>query len=309
MPEKSIDLAVVGAGPAGITAALYAKRKALKVRIFDSEAAGGQTSLAVWVENYPGLGRIKGFDLMQKMAKHLEEFGVEIEEAAEVTGIEKKGKLFEVDINNGEEKVEAKAVILATGSKYKVLDVPGEKELYGKGISYCATCDGLAFKGKTVAVVGAGNSGANAALFFADICKKVFLIEWAEKPNFDEIYKKPLEEAKVEMLFGTAVAAIEGKKKVSGLRLKPAKGGNGESLAVDGVFVYIGMQPKNSLAKKLGLKLDKKGYVEVNERKETGLPGLFVAGDITGEQAQTIVAAGSGAIAATSSFEFVKGLK
>ncbi len=306
---KAIDIAIVGAGPAGMTAALYAKRKALKVRIFDSGAAGGQTALAVWVENYLGFGRIKGFDLTQKMAKHLEDFDIEIEEAAEVTGISKKGKGFELDINNGEERVEAKAVVLATGSKHKMLNVPGEKEFYGKGVSYCATCDGPAFKGKRVAVIGAGNSGANASLFFAGISSKVFLIEFDEKPAFDAIYSKHVKEAGVEMFLGKQVVAIEGKKMVSGLKLKGRAGGKDESLAVDGVFVYIGMTPRNGLAKKLGLKLDEKGFVKANGLGESSQPGIFIAGDATGELAQVVVAAGSGAIAATTVFEFVKGLR
>lgn len=309
MGEKEIDVAIVGAGSAGITAALYAKRKALGVRIFDSGAAGGQTAEAVWVENYPGIGRIRGMQLMQKMASHLKGFGVEVEEAAEVTGIEKKEGLFELDINNGEEKVGARAVILCTGSKYRMLNVHGEKELYGKGVSYCATCDGPGFKGKAVAVVGAGNSGANAALFFGEICKKVFLVEYAETPGFDAIYGKPLHEAGIEMVMNTRVSGIEGKESVQAVKLKNRKSGEEKTIDVDGVFIYIGMQPRNGLAKQLGLDLDEHGYVAVNEGNATSMPGVFAAGDITGELAQTVVAAGSGAIAATSAFEFVKGLK
>jgi len=306
--NEEIDVAIVGAGVAGITAALYAKRKALSVRLFESKALGGQAAEAVWVENYPGVTKAKGAQLMQRMSEQLKEFGVEAEEAAEVTGIEKKGNLFELDINKGEEKLQAKSVVLCTGGKYRLLNVPGEKELYGKGVSYCATCDGPAFKDKTVAVVGAGNSGANAALFFAEICKKVYLIEFSEKPGFDSVYEKPLKETKVELMTNTQVVGIEGEKHVTGIKYKD-KSQEEKRLAVDGVFIYIGMQPNNELAKKLGLKLNEKGYVSVNQSNKTSMEGVFAAGDITGQLAQIVVAAGSGAIAATTAFEFLKGLK
>ena len=307
--NKLVDVAIIGAGPAGLTAALYAKRKALTLRIFESEAVGGQAALAVWVENYPGFKKIRGSELMQQIADHLKQFGVEAEEAAEVTAIGKKETYFELDINKGEERALAKAVILCTGSKYKMLNKPGEKEFYGKGVSYCATCDGPGYKGKTVAVVGAGNSGANAALFFSGICKKVFLVEFAEKPGFDAVYQKPLEESRVELVFNTEVTAVEGKEHVEGIRTRERKTGKEERIAVDAVFVYVGMQPRNKLAKQFGLKLDKRGFVSVNEHNETSLAGVFAAGDITGELDQVVVAAGSGAVAANSVFEFVKGLK
>ena len=310
MREEIIDVAIIGGGPAGITAALYAKRKALSVKVFEAKAVGGQTADAIWVENYPGIKKIRGMELMQKMAEHLKEFGVEPEEAAEVTGVKKKGELFELDIEDGEEKLLAKSIIICTGSKYRELGVPGEKELYGKGVSYCATCDGPGFKDKTVSIVGAGNSGANAALFFAGICKKVYLIEFGEKPGFDSVYEQPLKgEAKIELMLNTQVTGIEGKEKVNGIKLKDRKGGEEKVLSVDGIFVYIGSVPQNKIAKQLGLKIDEKGFVAVDKGNAAGVKGVFAAGDITGELAQTIVAAGSGAIAATSVFEFVKGLK
>ncbi len=310
MGEETVDVAIIGGGPAGITAALYAKRKALSVKLFESKAVGGQTADAIWVENYPGVKKIRGMELMQKMAEHLKEFGVEPEEAAEVTGVKKNGELFELDIEDGEEKLLAKSIIICTGSKYKELGVPGEKELYGKGVSYCATCDGPGFKDKIVAVVGAGNSGANAALFFAGICKKVYLIEFGEKPVFESVYAQPIKaESKIEVMINTQTVGIDGREKVNGIKVKNRKSGEEKVLAVDGIFVYIGSVPQNKIAKQLGLKLDEKGFVTVNKGNAASVKGVFAAGDITGELAQTIVAAGSGAIAATSIFEFVKGLK
>ncbi len=310
MSEEIVDVAIIGGGPAGITAAIYAKRKALSVKLFESKAVGGQTADAIWVENYPGIKKINGMELMQQMSEHLNEFGVEPEEAAEVTGVKKTGELFELDIENGEEKLLAKSIILCTGSKYRELGVPGEKELYGRGLSYCATCDGPGFKDKVVAVIGAGNSGANAALFFAGICKKVYLIEFGKKPVFDSVYSKPLkEESKIELMVNMQTVGIEGKEKVKGIKIKDMKNGAEKVIPVDGVFVYIGSVPQNALAKQLDLKIDRKGFVEVDKGNKASISGVFAAGDITGELAQTIVAAGSGAVAATSVFEFVKGLK
>lgn len=305
---NAIDVAVVGAGPAGITAALYAKRKGLKVRIFESAAAGGQAADAVMVENYPGLPKMKGAQLMQKMAESLKAFGVEPEEAFGITGIEKKGGLFELELEGGEERVLAKAVILCTGAESRKMNVPGEKELQGRGVHYCAMCDGPSYRGKIVAVIGAGNSGANAALFFAGICKKVFLIDCCSEPAFDGIYKNYLEKAGVQLLLERKVDAVLGEKKVEALKLKGIATGKEETLKFDAVFVYIGMLPRNALAKMLGAKIGKRGFVETGCDCRTNVPGLFAAGDLNGGVAQIVVAAGSGAIAAVSAFEFVKGL-
>ena len=309
MGERKIDVAVVGAGPAGITAALYAKRKELKVRLFESAAAGGQAANAVFVENYPGLPKMNGMLLMQKMAESLKAFGVEPEEAFGITGIEKKGNVFELEIEGGEERVEAKAVILCTGAENRKMNVPGENELYGRGVHYCATCDGPFYRGKIVAVIGAGNSGANAALFFAGICKKVFLIDCCSEPAFDGIYKGYLEKAGVKLLLERKVEAILGEKRTEALKVKGIGTGKEETLKVDAVFVYIGMLPRNNLAKMLGAKLDKMGFVEVDSSGQTSVAGVFAAGDLDGGVAQIVVAAGSGATAAVSAFGFVKGLK
>jgi thioredoxin-disulfide reductase len=309
MPASNqIDVAIIGAGPAGISAAIYAKRKALSVRIFESGAAGGQAAEAFVVENYPGIERLHGAELMQKMAQHLHGFGVEIEEAAAVTDIKNlgKGKGFELEINKGEEKAQAKAVILCTGSEYKMLNVPGEKEFYGKGVSYCATCDGPFLKGKTVAVIGSGNSGVNAALFFSAICKKTYLIEFLPKPTCDGILCQALSKSNVELLANTEVIAINGGKEVEKVKVKDRASGKEKEIAIDGVFIYAGMKPRNELAKKLGLRLDENGYIVVDRKKMASIQGVFAAGDIAGELAQIVVAAGSGAIAATSAFEYLK---
>ena len=309
MPEKQpaiVDVAIVGAGPAGITAALYAARKALSARVFEAEAVGGQVAEAIWVENYPGIPKISGAELMRKMADQLRSFGVEIEEAAEVTGIRKAQGGFELEINSGEEKVSAKTVIICTGSRHVPLGIPGEKKFFGKGVFYCATCDGPLFKDKTVAVIGGGNCGVNAALFFSGICKKTYLIEFMPKPNFDAVYSAPLRKSKVEFLLNTQLTEIIGKESVEQIKVKDRSSGKERAISLDGVFIYIGLQPKSELAKKAGLKVDAKGYVSVGSGKMSSVPGIFAAGDVCGDLAQLAVSVGAGAVAATSAFDYLK---
>jgi len=311
MPEKQpaiVDVAIVGAGPAGITAALYAVRKALSVRVFEAEAVGGQVAEAIWVENYPGVPKISGAELIRRMAEQLRSFGVEIGEAAEVTNIKKTGagNFFELEINSGEEKVSAKAVIICTGSRHVPLGIPGEKKFFGKGVFYCATCDGPLFKDKSVAVIGGGNCGVNAALFFSGICKKTYLIELMPKPNFDAVYSVPLRKSKVEFLLNTQLTEIIGKDSVEKIKVKGRSSGEQRTIDLDGVFIYIGLQPKNELAKKAGLKIDAKGYVAVDRGKMASEPGIFAAGDVCGDLAQLAVSVGAGAVAATSAFEYLK---
>jgi len=304
---KETDVCIIGAGPAGYTAAIYAARKMLSVIVIDKASSGGQTANAIWMKNYPGCGRIKGKELMQKMRAQAEGFGAKTKEAVEATDIKKTTNGFEVTTEKG--KILAKTVVIATGTKHKHLNIPGEKEFYGKGVSYCANCDGLFFRKQRVAVIGAGNSGATAALLFDEIASETILIEFLPEINCDEIYRAALQKTKVKIIRNTAVTEIFGKEAVEGITLKNRASGKEEKIAVEGVFIYVGLLPENSLAKKIGLKISEKGFIVVNEKLETGIPGIFAAGDITGALAQTVVAAGQGAIAATGVYNFIKGIK
>lgn len=308
MPSSSIDLAIVGSGAAGITAAIYAVRKNLKVRIFEREASGGNAASVAWVENYPGFSKIGGEELAERWAGHLKELGIAVEEANGVAEIKKLGDEF-VLLLESKENVKAKAVLLATGTENKRIGTPGEKEFYGNGVSYCATCDGPAYKGRRVAVIGGGNSGVMNALYLAEIAKETTIIEFLPQLRCDEIYCKRLEENKVRVMKNTQLIEIKGRGGVEEIRVKDRATGKESSIAVDGIFIYAGLVPRNELAKKLGCKLDKNGFVKINERNETTVKGVFAAGDIaSGALAQIVWAAGDGAKAALAVYDHIRKL-
>ena len=306
MTESSIDLAIVGSGAAGIAAAIYAARRNLKLRIFDREALGGQTALAIWVENYPGFKKIRGEALMEKWSEHLKEFGVEVEEVNGVEKIKKAGNGFELLLES-KEKVKAKAVLLATGTENKRLGIKGEKELYGKGLSYCANCDGPAYKGKRVVVIGGGNSGVTNALWLSEIAAETALVEFLPKLNCDEIYLKQLEESNIKVMKNTQAIEVVGNERVEAVKVKDRATGKESEIQADGVFIYVGLSPRNELAKQAGCELDEKGFVKVNKNNMGSVQGMFVAGDIaSGALAQTVWAAGDGAKAALAAYDYVK---
>ncbi|MBU1939688.1 FAD-dependent oxidoreductase [Candidatus Micrarchaeota archaeon] len=306
--KGAVDVAIIGAGSAGVTAAIYALRNGLKTRIFDGEREGGMTADAVEIENYPGAGKISGKELMDKFLAQMRGFGGRVE-GKEISAIVKKeNKKFE--INAGDETFEARTVIIATGTRYKKLGVPGEAELKGKGVSYCAVCDGAFFRERDVVVVGGGNTGVTYALYLAEICKSVALVEFEPELCADKVYLPRLNEKKVRVLANHGVVEILDAKKgvVEGVRIKAREGGREEVLPCAGVFVSVGLSPNNALAKAAGVEIDGKGFVKVNrETMETSIPGIFAAGDINGGVEQTVVAAGEGAVAAVSAFRFLQG--
>lgn len=305
MSEK-IDLAIIGSGATGMAAGIYALRRNLKIRVFESEAMGGQTALAIYVENYPGFKKLKGSELMEKMHGHLQSLGAKVEEGNGVKKISKKGNGFELELEDGK-KIEAQTVMLATGTENKKLGLPGEKELYGKGVSYCANCDGPFFKGKKVAVIGGGNSGVTNALYLAEMAEKTWLIEFMPNLNCDEIYLPMLKKQKnLEIMLNSQLTEVLGKEKVSGIKVKDRKTGKEKKISVDGVFIYVGLVPRNELAKQVGAKIDKKGFVKVDEGMMSSVTGFFAAGDISGGLAQTVWAAGEGAKAALAVHAFLK---
>ncbi len=302
---KGIDLAIVGSGAAGIAAAIYAVRRNLKVRVFEKEALGGQSAQAIWIENYPGTKKMKGSGFMAQWAEHLAVFGVKVEENNGVEKIGKTGACFELLLESGE-KVKAKAVLIATGTENKRLGIPGEKELYGKGVSYCANCDGPFYKGKRIAVIGGGNSGVTNALYLNEIASETTLIEFMPELNCDEIYLKELKESGVRVLKNTQAVEVLGEQKTSGLKLRDRRTGKETVLKVDGIFIYVGLKPRNELAKQLGCGTDDKGFIEVDEKNQTTARGVFAAGDARkGALAQTVWAAGDGAKAALDAYDYI----
>jgi thioredoxin reductase (NADPH) len=305
---RQYDVIIVGLGPAGCTAGIYATRFGLKTLVMGKEP-GGQANEAYEVDNYPGMLGAKGIEIMNKFREQTKTLGAEIV-FSEVVGIEKNGNSFFVRTESGE--YEGKAVILATGSKKRRLNIPGENELRGRGVSYCAICDAPFFRDKAVCVIGGGTSAVMSALMITEHAKKVYLVYRKEKEDMRAMpawVRKAEQNRKVEMIFSSAPKRIEGKEKVEAMVFE--KSGKELRLRVDGVFVEVGTVPQTALAEKLGVSLDKGGKIKVGCDMTTNVKGVFAAGDVTNGSAdfeQIIIAASEGANAAKSAYNYLRKL-
>jgi len=295
-----LDLIIVGAGPAGITAGVYAARKKLDSMVVSLDV-GGQAAWSGDVENYTGYQFISGPELAQKFQEHILKYGNLLKENEDVVEVGKQGKLFRVSTDKA--VYQARSVIVASGKKSRQLGVPGEKEFKNRGLTYCATCDGPLFSGKAVAVVGGGNSALDAAMQMTRIAKRVYMLNINNSLSGDEVMRQKVEgSGNVEIFNNAEVLSVSGGKFVSGIRIKQPAGER--DLAVEGVFVEIGLVPNSSFVREV----KKNGYGEiiVNARNETSVPGLFAAGDVTDvPEKQIIIAAGEGAKAALSAFRYL----
>jgi alkyl hydroperoxide reductase subunit F len=294
------ELIIVGAGPAGITAGVYAARKRMHFLMIAADI-GGQTALSWDVENYLGYQFITGPELVQKFKEHLDQFDVEVKEGETVTSIEKSDVIVNIKTDKGE--YTAKTVIIASGRRPRKLGVQGEDALQNKGITYCATCDAPLFADMDVAVIGGGNAGLDATLQLTKIAKKIYLIEVNPQLSADRVMiEKAKESDKVIVYTDTKVKRIYGDKLVQGLEI--VKGDTVEDLAVGGIFVEIGATPTSDFVQ--GVKKNEKGEIIVNCSCETDIPGIFAAGDVTNVFAkQIIVACGEGAKATLAAFDYV----
>jgi len=338
------DLIVIGSGPGGLTASIYASRYRIKNLVIGNQL-GGAMALASAVENYPGFEQISGLELAQKMAQQVKALGAEIindsvikiqnsicQPADKIQSASRRTK-FKI-ITEGGKEYQARAIILATGTKRRELGVPGEKEYLGKGVSYCATCDAAFFRDKVVAVIGGANAAVMSADHLARFAKKIYLIYRRKPLRAEPIWVERVEKnPKIEIIYNTNIVKILGesefkiqnskskfqnKFKIQNLKLKTPElvGGveldnpyqGNKYLAVDGVFIEIGGTPGTELAKSLGVELDEKGFVKVNPDMETNIPGVFAAGDITnfhGKLQQIVIACAEGAIAAFSVYRYL----
>ena len=295
--NKIYDMLIIGGGPAGYTAALYGARAGLSVLVIEKLSAGGQIALSPLVENYPGFEEgIDGYTLGEKMLAGAERFGAETL-LAEVTGVSLAGEVKTVETTEG--TLLGRTVVLATGADAKSLGLPKEKELLGRGISHCAACDGMFYKGKTVAIVGGGNTAAADALQLSRICKKVILIHRRDTLRATKIYHQPLMDAEnVEFRWNSSVTELLADGRLTGLRVQNLKTGEESILECEGLFVSIGRSPNTGLVQGQ-LELDGAGYIVADESTRTSLPGVFAAGDVrTKELRQVITAAADGASAA-----------
>jgi len=304
------DLIIIGAGPAGLTASLYASRYQIKHLLIGSRL-GGTMVWASMIENYPGFELITGADLAQKMIEQVKKFGAEIKNTS-VLEIKQKENIFELKTEN-DEIYEAKTLIFATGTQRQKLNIPGEAEYLGRGVSYCATCDATFFKEKIVAVVGGSNAAVTSALHLAALAQKVYLIYRKKPLRADPIWQERAQKnSKVEIIYETNVKEVLGdNQKVTSLKLDKVYQGN-EQLKVDGLFIEIGGQPGTELVKNLSVELDGEGYIKVKPDMSTNTPGIFAAGDVAnafGEFRQIVTATSEGALAANSVYQFLKGGK
>ena len=298
------DLIIIGSGPAGLSAAVYAKRAGLDLLVLEkSPMSGGQILNTYEVDNYLGLPGINGFDMGMQFRAHADKLGVTFQ-TAEVTSLSKEGDAWKVQTSK--EAFETKAVILATGAHHALLGVPGEEELTGMGVSYCATCDGAFFRGRTVAVVGGGDVALEDAIYLARTSKKVYLIHRRDELRGTMTLQRELMAMEnVEILYSHVVKEIRGEDAVEKLLLQDVKTGEEKELPVNGVFIAVGIHPDSELVKGLA-DCDAAGYVIADESGASSAPGLFVAGDVRKKPLrQVVTAVADGANAATSVSAYV----
>lgn len=299
------DAVIIGGGPAGCSAALYCARAGLSTLMLEMLSAGGQMATTAQVENYPGFSEgIDGFDLAEKMLAGAEHFGA-VSEFAEVTALYLTENPKRVVTSDGE--ILARTVILATGARPRKLGLAGENELAGRGVAYCATCDGMYFKGKTVAVAGGGNSAAEDARTLSRLCKKVYLIHRRDRLRAEKAYLDPLRKTEnLEFIWNTQIDGLLADKKLTGLTLTDRVTGAHSTLACDGLFVAVGRDPNTALVKGQ-VELDAQGYVVAGETTCTGIPGVFAVGDVRAKPLRQIVtAAADGAVASKYAQEFLQ---
>ena len=296
---------IIGAGPAGLTAGIYGVRSGLETLILEEKTPGGAAAESPWIENYPGFPSISGQELISRMVEHCKKFKVPINELEKVVRLDLKRK--KKILKTEKTSYTASAIIIATGCRHQELGVPGESEFRGRGVSYCAVCDGAFFKGKKVIVVGGGNSAAVSAIYLSNLASEVKLAHRRDRLRADEALAKDLQERGVEILWNTEIKEIKGDSKVKGVRLFDNKKGKTKEMEIDGVFIQVGEIPNSQIANEAGVKVDDSGYIIVDGRQRTNIEGVYAAGDVTsGPVKQVGAAVGQAISAAMDAFGYVK---
>ncbi len=300
-----VDLIIVGAGPAGLTAGIYAVRAGLKAVVLEKSIVGGQVALTPVVENYPGFATVPGKQLMDIMSEHAREY-VPVHEGEGVDTIDmgdiEAGESITVNTNRG--VYSTKAILLTTGAAYRQLGAPGETTYFGRGINYCASCDGYLYKGKAVAIIGGGNTALTDALHLKNLGVSVTIIHRSDSFRAQKPLQDSVAYEKIPVLWNTVVEEIEGdEKRVNNLRIRNTKDDTVTDLPVDGAFVAIGQVAATDLAKSLNVALKDDGFIEVDAAMRTNIPRVYAAGDVIGGLQQIVTAIGEGSIAAMSAFE------
>ena len=297
MEQNVFDTIVIGGGPGGYTAALYAARAGFSALVLEKLSPGGQMATTDQIDNYPGFPQgVNGFELALEMQKGAQRFGAQTE-LAEVLRVDLRGPVKEVVTQK--ETYRAPTVVLATGASPRELGLPGERELRGRGVSYCATCDGMFYRGKTVAVVGGGNTAAADVLYLSRLCEKVYLIHRRDQLRASRVYLEPLKQAEnVEILWDSQVTELLYGETLTGIKVRNKKTGEVKELSLDGLFLAVGQLPNTQLFQGQ-VELDAAGYVVADETTRTNLPGVFAVGDLRQKPLrQVVTAAADGAVAA-----------
>jgi thioredoxin reductase (NADPH) len=300
------ELVIIGGGPAGMTAAIYAARYGLKTLLLESKVLGGAQATSPGIENYPGYTFIVGIELATKMKEQVRKSGAVIKEITDVRSIQREGEDGDFLLDTRRGVYRAKAIIIATGGGHKHLNVPGEDMLTGRGVSFCATCDGPLFRDKTVAVVGGGNTAVTEALYLAEITKKVYLIHRRDELRAEKVVQDYLFKSDIEIMWNSVVKEIKGDDLVNEIILENVKTGETHSLKIDGAFIALGSNPESALAKSIGVETNERGEVLVNAKQATNIVGVFAAGDVVESMKQIAVAVGHGAIAADSAYSYIR---
>lgn len=304
MNDKIYDVVIIGGGPGGYSAALYCARSGMSVLVLEKLSPGGQMATTGQVDNYPGFeDGIDGFELGEKMKKGADRFGAETA-FDEVIRVDLQAEPKKITTTGGE--LLTKTVVIATGASPRELGLPEEKKLRGRGVAYCAVCDGIRYKDKTVVVSGGGNSAAEDALFLAKICKKVYLVHRRDALRASMVYQNALKDSAVEFLWNSRIEEILHEKKVTGVRLADVKSGEEREIACDGVFVAIGRVPDTAVFEGQ-VERNEQGYIIADETTKTNVPGVFAVGDVrTKPLRQIVTAASDGAVASKFIEEFIQ---
>ena len=305
---KDYDLIIIGSGPAGLSCAQYASRSNLSTLVIDSPLPSSQL-MNIWeLENYPGVyPAVNGFDFLTTMQNQAKDFGAEFQNL-QIEKIEKDETTQKFVISCQDENFSAKAIVVATGAKHRTLEITGEKEFSGKGVSYCATCDGPFFRNKTVVVIGGGDSACSEAEYLSSLCSKVIMIH--RKSQFraqKSLANRVLSNSKIQVIFNSVVNSIEGNLKVESVTVQNLNDNSVQKIQTDGVFIFVGMIPQTELFE--NLEKDQQGYIVTDEKMQTSQKGIFCAGDVRSKSFRQIVTATSdGAIASHSASEYIKEL-
>lgn len=306
--QVDFDIAIIGAGPAGMTAAVYASRANLSTVMIERGMPGGQMANTEEVENFPGFEMVTGPDLSTKMFEHAKKFGAKYQ-YGNIKSIEDKGSYKEINLGNS--VITARAVIISTGAEYKKIGVPGEQELGGRGVSYCAVCDGAFFKGKKLYVIGGGDSAVEEGTFLTKFADSVTIVHRRDELRAQKILQdRAFKNDKIDFIWSHTLKTINEKDgKVGSITLESTKDGAEQTLDADGVFVYIGMKPLTIPFQDLGI-TNEVGYILTNEDMSTNIPGIYAAGDVREKGLRQIVTAtGDGSIAAQSAIAYIEHLK